>query len=189
MLYAGVFMWCSRLYHRLVFACSNLSISISLFGNILTFSHISLFFCSFSLTLFLSTVFLPYVCSSYSGCYAVASLFFLFATSNVAKHTRIQTNHCCVAVSLSHIANVYCGREHSAHAHNVPVLYTAHHITQNSLNTISRWNIKLVWLYRCNELCGILYFVFTFLLGAHNFHIPIKLIWRFCHQFSHHESC
>lgn len=43
-----------------------------------------------------------------------------------------------------------------------------------SLCTISRWNIKLVWFYRCNELCGvfilsffyIFFFFFFFVLSV-----------------------
>lgn len=33
------------------------------------------------------------------------------------------------------------------------------------LCTISRWNIKLVWFYRCNELCGVFILSFLFILN------------------------
>lgn len=46
---------------------------------------------------------------------------FFFATSTVAKHTRIQTNHCVYLLLFLSSPNVYRKeKEHSAHALTVP---------------------------------------------------------------------
>lgn len=117
-----------------------------------------------SVHIMLSSSFLPY----FANCKFIHNIFSLFFSASVSYEF---VTFVCERNIFFRIAAVFL----IVAAVSAIVALSA---ARFSLCTISRWNIKLVWFYRCNELCGV------FILSFHSFSINFSLILFYIIFFS-----